>query len=117
MLGFTKRQLFYNFLIWSVVALFTASQLYLKSMLDGATPSWMSLFKVQLLVWWVWGLITPLVFRLGNHFRVHKKNAWKLLLIHLPIAVLIIGIEVPDYCINQQVNTYDQHRNWEMDEE
>ena len=99
MLGFSKRDLLYNFTIWSIVALFTATQLYLKMFQDEAPLSWWAIFKVQLFVWWIWGVITPFVFWLGNRFRVDRTSIWKIILIHLPIATLIVCFYLAVYSV------------------
>ena len=99
MLGFTRRQLFHNFLIWSIVAVFTATQLYIKMIQENGVGDWWALFNVQLGVWWIWGLITPLVFWLGNRFRVDQTRWWQIVLIHVPIAVLIVCIYLGLYAV------------------
>lgn len=86
----TQQNVFYNFLIWTIVAFFTATQLYLKDLQAGGSQSWVALLKVQLWVWWIWGVITPLVFWLGNRFRIDKSSFFLGVLIHLPIAVIIV---------------------------
>ena len=86
-------------MIWSIVAVFTATQLYLKSLQDGTNPNWWTLFKVQLLVWWLWGLITPFVFWLGNRFRIDRTSIWKILFIHVPIAVIIVCFYLSIYSV------------------
>ncbi len=99
MLGLSKRNFFYNFLIWSIVAVFTATQLYLRIRLGEGTANWWALLKVQLWVWWIWGVITPLVFWLGDRFRVDKTSIWKMILIHLPIAVVIVCFYLAVYSV------------------
>lgn len=99
MFGFTKRDIGYNFLIWTIVAVFAATQLYLKSLQSGNPSSWWTLCKVQLWVWWIWGVITPIVFWLGNRFRVDRTQFWKILFIHLPIAAIIVCFYLAVYSI------------------
>ncbi|MEO0341071.1 MAG: histidine kinase [Bacteroidota bacterium] len=92
-----KRYLFYNFLIWTIVAIFTATQLYLKTLQEGQAAKWLGIFFIQLAVWWIWGIITPLVFWLGKRFRVDRSNMGNALLIHLPVAVLIVLVYLGIY--------------------
>ena len=74
--------------VWTLVALFTSTQLYLKSL--DTDPSWIKLFLVQLLVWQVWGLLTPLIFYLGKRFRIDRQTYFKGLLVHIPIAITMV---------------------------
>ena len=99
MWGFSKQNLFYNFLIWTIVALFTTTQLYLRVLQGAGTPDWWALFQVQLAVWWIWGGITPVVFWLGDRFRVDKTGFWRIGLIHLPIAVTIVCVYLALYSV------------------
>lgn len=90
MLGFTRKGIALNFAIWSILALFTTTQLYLRGLHDGGDSGWWSYLPLQLLVWWFWGLITPVVFRMGSRFRIDRSNYWRAILIHLPAAVITV---------------------------
>ena len=104
MLGFSRRDLLYNFLIWTVVAFFTATQLFLKDWQDGDSISWWAYLKIQLFVWWIWGAITPFIFRLAEHFRVDKSSFWQGVAFHLPIAVLIVLLYLACYAMIWEFN-------------
>ena len=96
----SKKNILYNFLIWSLVAVFTATQLYLKSyQSDPENASWIGQFGVQLMVWWVWGFITPVIFWLVNKFRIDRGNALKNILIHAIASVLIVGVYLGSYSL------------------
>ncbi len=92
MLGLSRYQLLINFGIWSVISLFTATQLYLRSLNAGGGDSWLETFLLQLLVWWIWGLITPLVYWLGVRFRIDKGQLWLNAFIHIVSAVVLVVI-------------------------
>lgn len=96
----SKKNLLYNFLIWSLVAVFTATQLYLKSyQSDPESASWIGHFGIQLLVWWVWGFLTPIIFWLVNKFRIGRGNALKNILIHTIASVSLVGLYLGLYAL------------------
>ncbi len=100
-MNFFKRQhLIYNFLIWSLVAVFTATQLFLKEVQSGSEGAgWIGHFRIQLLVWWVWGLITPLIFWLVNRFRIDKGILLKNIFFHLFSSVSIVAVYLAFYSV------------------
>ncbi|MEO0571881.1 MAG: histidine kinase [Bacteroidota bacterium] len=83
--------------VWTLVALFTSTQLYLKSL--DTDPSWIKLFLVQLLVWQVWGLLTPLIFFLGKRFRIDRQTYFRGLLVHIPIALAMVVLYLLFYSL------------------
>ena len=88
----TRKDIFINFAIWSVVALFTSTQLYLRSLQSQDHDSWWNIFYVQLFVWWVWALITPLVYRFGYTYRIDQGNVVVRSIIHLLFAVATVVV-------------------------
>ncbi|UJH67807.1 sensor histidine kinase [Allomuricauda sp. SCSIO 65647] len=78
------------YLIWVVAALFTSTQLYLKTLDANGTDSWGKLFFIQFLVWNIWGALSPLIFWLGKRFRIDRQTYYRGLLIHLVFAVVIV---------------------------
>ena len=100
MIFFKRKHLIYNFLIWSLVAVFTATQLFLKEFQSGSEGTgWIGHFRIQLLVWWVWGLITPLIFWLVNRFRIDKGILLKSIFFHLLSSVSIVAIYLAFYSV------------------
>ncbi len=87
---FASRNLIISFLVWTIVALFTSTQLYLRAVSGGSDASWWGYLKIQLLVWWLWGIVTPGIFYLGQTFRIDRENLLKNLSIHLPVAIIIV---------------------------
>ncbi len=87
----TRRNLSINFLVWSLVALFTSTQLYLRSYQSNPdTANWWQQFQVQLLVWWVWGFITPIIFWLVTQFQIGRTKLLRNAIIHLCTSVSIV---------------------------
>ena len=96
----SRKSLFYNFLVWSLVALFTATQLYLRSyQSDPDSASWWAQFQVQLLVWWVWGFITPAIFGLVTHFQIDSQQTFRNILIHVVASVSIVILYLGAYSL------------------
>lgn len=82
-------------MVWSIVAVFTATQLYLKSLQSEKVTSWLNIFWIQLSVWWVWAFITPIIFKLAEKFRIGKgnlTNAVILLLICVGLVVAYLSV-------------------------
>lgn len=102
-----RKPLIYNFLIWSLVAVFTATQLFLKEYKSGTNGevSWFDTFKIQLLVWWVWGLITPFIFWLVHRFRIDKGNLLGNIVFHLFASVFIVTVYLCFYSLIWNVAT------------
>ncbi len=95
MIKFNQKFWFYNLVVWSVVAVFTATQLYLKSLQSEPVNPWLNIFWIQLAVWWVWAFITPIIFRLAEKFRIGKgnfSNAFVLLLASVGLVLVYLGI-------------------------
>lgn len=87
------------YLIWVVAALFTSTQLYLKTLEAGGTESWSKLFFIQFLVWSVWGALSPLIFWLGKQFRIDRQTYYRGILVHIVFAVLIVLVYLAIYSL------------------
>lgn len=85
-----KKRYLQVYSVWVVIALFTSTQLYLKTLEANGTDSWAKLFFIQLLVWSLWAFLCPLIFWLGQTFRIDKQNRIKGVLIHLVASVIIV---------------------------
>lgn len=95
MVKFNQKFWINNLLLWSVVSIFTATQLHIKSLQAQEDSSWLSTFWIQLVVWWVWALITPIVFRLAAKYRMGKENygnALVLLFVSTGLVMAYLGI-------------------------
>lgn len=96
----SRKNLAYNFLVWSLVALFTSTQLYLRIYQgDPESASWWEQFQVQLLVWWVWGFITPVIFWLVTNFQIGHGHTFRNAGIHLFSSVTIVTIYLGAYSL------------------
>lgn len=77
------------FSILTVVAAMTASQLFIKSNASGI-HGWLKLFYVQVIIWYLWGFITPFIFFLGQKFELKGQRWYLKLLLHLPISIILV---------------------------
>ncbi len=87
------------YLIWVVAALFTSTQLYLKTLQANGTDSWAKLFVIQFVVWNIWGGLSPLIFWLGKRFRIDRHTYYRGLFIHIVFAVIIVLAYLAIYSI------------------
>ncbi|MEO1548661.1 MAG: hypothetical protein AAFU74_18090, partial [Bacteroidota bacterium] len=85
-----KRTQVVIYLFWVVAALFTSTQLYLKTLEAGGSDTWGKLFLIQFLVWNIWAGLSPLIFWLGKRFRIDRQTYYGGLLLHIVFAVAIV---------------------------
>ncbi len=105
MFRFDRRFWSYNLAVWSIVALFTATQLYLTSIQSGQEESWFHIFWIQLCVWWVWAFITPIVFFQAQKYRIGKGNLYNGIIL-LPMSVGIVLVYLGVYTLIWLIATY-----------
>ncbi len=74
--------------LWTLLGLFSATQLYLYYGVVGKTVSWTQALSWTLPAWYVWAGLAPLVFRLGRRFPVERRSWRRALLVHLPASLL-----------------------------
>ncbi|MEM1339917.1 MAG: histidine kinase [Bacteroidota bacterium] len=85
--------------IWVIAAVFTTTQLYLKTVDAGGKESWGQLFVVQLLVWSIWGFLSPLIFWLGKRFRIDRQTYYSGALLHIAFAVILVLLYLAAYAV------------------
>jgi signal transduction histidine kinase len=68
----------------TLIALLDASQTYLSMLEHG--HSWSSIFTWQLLIWWSWAAMTPVVRALGRRFPFGRDGRLRFAAIHLVAA-------------------------------
>jgi signal transduction histidine kinase len=81
---------FWSALFWTVLALFFASQIYA---LGGGRVGWGQALSFTMPRWYVWGLLTPVIFRidrrLGRGRSLAARVAW-----HVPLGVAITTLSI-----------------------
>ncbi|MEL6974901.1 MAG: histidine kinase [Bacteroidota bacterium] len=94
-----KRTQIIIYLLWVVAALFTSTQLYLKTLEAGGSDTWGKLFLIQFLVWNIWAGLSPLIFWLGKRFRIDRQTYYGGLLLHIVFAVVIVLMYLAVYSL------------------
>lgn len=94
-----KRTQIVIYLFWVVAALFTSTQLYLKTLEAGGSDSWLKLFLIQFLVWNIWAGLSPLIFWLGKRFRIDRQSYYGGLFLHIVFAVTIVLLYLAVYSL------------------
>ncbi len=74
--------------VLTIIAVLAATQLTLRSG-EFSADVWSNLFVVQLVIWNVWGILTPLIFRLSGIISKSKRRR-KIILTHIPISILVV---------------------------
>lgn len=74
--------------VLTIIAVLAATQLTLRSG-EFSASVWSNLFVVQLVIWNVWGVLTPLIFRLSGIISKSKSRR-KIILTHIPISILVV---------------------------
>nr|WP_299340932.1 histidine kinase [Allomuricauda sp.] len=87
------------YLVWVFAALFTSTQLYLKTLDAGGEESWLKLFLIQFLVWSIWGMLSPFIFWLGKRFRIDRQTYYSGILLHLAFAIVLVLFYLSIYSI------------------
>lgn len=86
----SKRLVRYGLIwgIWTIVALFYSSQVYLMNYAD-RQPIRYTEFFVQASACYLWALATPLILWLSRRFRIDRTNWLRRALLHLAISVVL----------------------------
>ncbi len=93
------RNPLFIYLIWVVAALFTGTQLYLKTLEANGTDTWGKHFVIQFLVWNIWAALSPFIFWLGKRFRIDKQTYYRGVLLHILFAIVIVLAYLAVYSI------------------
>jgi signal transduction histidine kinase len=67
-----------------------ATQNYFTLHDRGRPLAWTTLFVLELPVWLVWLAFSPLIVWLGRRLPVHGPHRWRNLLLHLPLAAVMV---------------------------
>jgi signal transduction histidine kinase len=78
---------------WTFFSLLYANQIFFEMLHSpGMHHSWWRIAFWQLLVWYVWGALSPLILNLGKRFPTEGPAWWKNLLILLAAGVVLAAI-------------------------
>jgi signal transduction histidine kinase len=98
---------------WLILILFwlgigVLSALHWQLFFSGRDPySWWELYRIKVVLWYVWGLLTPIIFWLGYRFPIQEPQALRNILILLPISVLFTLLYLVVYSALLMLNVPD----------
>ena len=84
---------------WSIIAIISASTLFVKLQAGGESPNWWTLFAIKLVIWMFWGVLTPFIFYTGKRFRIDRQSKFIGLLYHIPASLILVGLNIFLYAV------------------
>ena len=83
---------------WTLVGLIGAAQVNLFWVYDMPLPvSRLALGLWQMMVWYGWGALTPLVLWLGRRFPLERSDWWRRALVHIVLADVVAWVHLLFY--------------------
>ena len=80
---------------WTLFSFLYANQIYFEMRhTPGMNHSWWRIAFWQLVVWYAWGLLTPIILGLGRRFPGERSSWLKGLAVHLPVSVIVAATHV-----------------------
>lgn len=79
---------------WTAMGLIESSKAYVSSQLREAPRSWGFVLAANMPWWYVWALLTPLIFLLAARFRLDRRRSWPAILIHFGAALAASFVHV-----------------------
>jgi len=93
--------------VWTVMGLLRATQVSLGFEMMGHVPSWRRLAIWQLLVFYVWIALTPLILWLGRRFKLERSHWLRSLAAHLLLGSLVSLFYLGIYsCLTRLLKIY-----------
>lgn len=90
-----------GFIIWTIVGLSFASRSYLSYYQNGTPARWEEVYSGFMVDFYIWGLVSPLIFRLAREFPIERDRLWKRLAFHIPVSLtltfIVNAISIPTY--------------------
>jgi two-component system LytT family sensor kinase len=91
------------FLVWTVVGFFSAAHWYLFYYYNDPY-TWWSLLRIKLLLWYLWGLFTPLILWVGRRYRPEGERFTRNLLLLFVSSIIVIPVYLCLYTIAILIN-------------
>jgi signal transduction histidine kinase len=76
----------FGFLVWTLLGISFALSAYLNAVRDNASVSFKRTLSGYLADFWLWGMLSPLIFRLATRYELRKRFP-RNLFIHLAISI------------------------------
>src|SRR6516225_7947846 len=93
--------------VWTLMALLRATQVSLGFEMMGHVPSWWRLAIWQLLVFYVWIVLTPVILWLGRRVKFERSHWLRSLSLHLLCGSLITLFYLAIYtCLTRLLQIY-----------
>jgi two-component system, LytTR family, sensor kinase len=77
--------------VWTVVALFFSTQVYMMSYAENRPIRYAQGFLVQATACYLWALATPLVLWFSGRFRIDRSNWRRRVLVHLLLSLALVS--------------------------
>jgi sensor histidine kinase YesM len=78
--------------VWTIVALFFSTQVYVMYYSERGTIPWVHGFLVQAAACYLWALATPLVLWLSRRFRIERNNWLRRVALHLSFGIGLVAV-------------------------
>jgi two-component system LytT family sensor kinase len=75
--------------IWTIVALFFSTQVYMMYYSENQPIPYAKAFFVQASACYLWALVTPLVLWLARRYRIDRHNWQKKVLLHIGLSIVL----------------------------
>jgi two-component system LytT family sensor kinase len=90
--GPTRRRwwvrLLLGFLVWTLLGISFALGSYLNALQDNAVVSWKRILSGYLADFWLWGMLSPLIFRLATRYELRDRFP-RNLFIHVTLSIVL----------------------------
>ena len=85
--------------VWTVVALFFTTQVYVSYYAEGQPIRYLQGFLFQASICYLWALATPLILWLARRFRIERSNWVRRSLLHLLFSIVLTGFLIAIHSI------------------
>ena len=80
--------------VWTVVGLFFSGQIYLDYFYAGSPIRWIHALYLSLAEWWIWALLSPLIFALVRRFPFERGRWGRALAVQLPASFAVTLVKL-----------------------
>jgi two-component system LytT family sensor kinase len=90
-----------GFVVWTIIGASFAGRSYFAVYRDGVVVPWYEIFSGFLVDFYIWGAVSPLIFRLARRFPVERGRLASRIPVHIVLSAIFIlvvnAISVPAY--------------------
>lgn len=84
----------YTFVLYTVLAIVLATQMFYSARLEGSHPQFLDLIKRGLASFWIYAFLTPPVLWLSWRYPIERKNFFSRILLHFVASLAFTAIHV-----------------------